>query len=139
MATTSEHRLNTGLLVIRLGIAASLLIFALPRLIDGRRAWALVGKEIPFFSAAFPDIVVGGTILAIEVLASVGLLTGYLFRFSTALLATVYAVYFFNFINSGYKTLALYVGTLACVCIGLLLSGPGRFAVAVKIESKELN
>jgi uncharacterized membrane protein YphA (DoxX/SURF4 family) len=137
MASTSERRLDTGLLVIRLGMAASLLTFALPRLIDGRHAWAAVGKEIPFFSATFPDIVVGGAILAIEVLASVGLLTGFMFRLSTALLASVYGVYFFNFISSGYKTLPLYAGTLACVCIGLMLSGPGRFAVAVKIESKE--
>lgn len=137
MPTTSEHRLSTGLLIIRLGLATSLLTFALPRLFQGRVAWAPVGKEIPFFSAAFPDLGVGLAVLVIQVLASAGLLTGYLFRLSTALLASVYALYFLNFMNSGYKTLPLYAGALACVCIGLLLSGPGRFAVAVKIESKD--
>jgi uncharacterized membrane protein YphA (DoxX/SURF4 family) len=132
----SENRESTGLLIIRLGLAASQLVFALPRLFQGRVAWAPVGKEIPFFSATFADVGVGLAVLAIEVLASAGLLTGYFFRLSTALLASVYALYFLNFMNSGYKTLPLYAGALACVCIGLLISGPGRFAVAVKIESK---
>lgn len=132
----SESRESTGLLVTRLGLAASLLVFALPRLIQGSRSWAPVGKEIPFFSAAFPDAGVGLAVLIIQTLGSVGLLTGYLFRLCTALLASVYAFYFLNFLNSGYKTLPLYAGALACVCVGLLLSGPGRFAVAVKIESK---
>ena len=132
----SESRTSGGLLIIRLGLAASLLVFALPRLLRGGPAWASIGKEIPFFSAAFPDPGVGLAVLLIQALASAGLLTGYLFRLSTAMLASLYALYFLNFINSGYKTLPLYAGALACVCIGLLFSGPGRFAVAVKIESK---
>jgi len=132
----SESRASSGLLIIRLGLAASLLVFALPRLLRGAPAWAPMGKEIPFFSAAFPDAGVGLMVLLIQSLAGAGLLTGYFFRVSTALLASFYALYFLNFINSGYKTLPLYAGALACVCIGLFLSGPGRYAVALKIESK---
>ena len=79
---------------------------------------------------------VGLVILAVEILAAVGLLTGYLFRVCALFLAVVYSLYFFNFIHIGYKTLPLYAGALACVCLGLLFSGPGRFAVAVKIETK---
>lgn len=136
MQTASERQMNTGLLLMRLGIAASQLFFALPRMIDGTRAWSLVGREMRFLSADISAQLVGGIILGIEILASLGLVTGYLFRISATLLAVVYGLYFFNFINEGYKTLPLYAGALACVCIGLLFSGPGRFAVAVKIESK---
>jgi uncharacterized membrane protein YphA (DoxX/SURF4 family) len=136
MQNTSERQVNTGLLLIRLGLAASQLIYAIPRLIDGTRAWSAVGKEMRFLHADLSAQVVGGAILIIEALASLGLITGYIFRLSTLLLAGVYGLYFFNFINEGYKTLPLYAGALACVCIGLMLSGPGRFAVSVKIESK---
>lgn len=136
MQTATERQMNTGLLLMRLGIAASQLFYAVPRIIDGARAWNLVGREMRFLHADISAQVVGGIILAMEILAGLGLITGYLFRISAISLAVIYGLYFFNFINVGYKTLPLYAGALACVCIGLLFSGPGRFAVAVKIESK---
>ncbi len=136
MQTANERHMSSGLLMIRAGMAISLLIYALPRLIAGTRGWAQVGKEIHFLQADFSAQVIGIIILACETLAALGLLTGYLFRVSATLLAGIYAIYFFNFFNVGYKTLPMYAAVLACVCLGLLLSGPGRFAVAVKIESK---
>lgn len=136
MHTASERRTNVGLLIMRVGIALSQFVYALPRIIDGKGAWTVVGREMRFLHADFSSQVVGLIILAVEILAAVGLLTGYLFRVSALLLTAVYGLYFFNFIHIGYKTLPLYGGALACVCIGLLFSGPGRFAVAVKIESK---
>ncbi len=136
MHAVNERHLNSGLLIMRLGMAATLLFYALPRLLGGSRLWITVGKDLRFLHADFPAQIAGLVLLAIEVLASVGLITGGLFRISTALLAMVYSLYFFNFINIGYRTLPLYAAALACVCIGLMLVGPGRFAVAVKIEKK---
>ena len=136
MQTATERQLNTGLLFIRIGIAASQLLYALPRAIDGKMAWIKVGSEMRFLHADFSAQVMGIVLLAIEILASIGLLSGYLFRIGATLLAAIYSLYFFNFIHVGYKTLPLYCGALAFVCIGLLIAGPGRFAVAVKIESK---
>ncbi len=136
MHAVNERHLNSGLLIMRLGMAATLLFYALPRLLGGSRLWITVGKDLRFLHADFPAQIAGLVLLLIEVLASVGLITGGLFRISTALLAMVYSLYFFNFINIGYRTLPLYAAALACVCVGLLLVGPGRFAVAVKIEKK---
>ena len=136
MHAVNERHLNSGLLIMRLGMAATLLFYALPRLLGGSRLWITVGKDLRFLHADFPAQIAGLVLLVIEVLASVGLITGGLFRISTALLAMVYSLYFFNFINIGYRTLPLYAAALACVCIGLLLIGPGRFSVAVKIEKK---
>ena len=136
MQTASERRMSVGLLTMRVGIALSQFVYALPRIIDGKGTWTLVGREMRFLHADFSAQVVGLILLAVEILAAVGLLTGYLFRVSALLLAAVYGLYFFNFIHVGYKTLPLYAGALACICIGLLFSGPGRFAVAVKIETK---
>jgi len=103
---------------------------------DGAEVWTAVGKDMRFLHADFSAQVVGLIILLVEVLAGLGMLTGYLFRMSSALLAAVYSLYFVNYINVGYKTLPLYAGALACISLGLLLTGAGRFAVSVKIEKK---
>ena len=136
MNTVNERQLNTGLLVIRLGMAASLLIYALPKLLGGTRTWILVGKNIRFLEGDLPAQVVGFILLLVETLGSVGLITGGLFRISSVMLASVYGLYFINFINRGYQTLPLYAAALTCVCVGLLFIGPGRFAVSLKIEHK---
>jgi uncharacterized membrane protein YphA (DoxX/SURF4 family) len=136
MQTANERNINTGLLIMRLGIAASLLVHALPRLLDGKAAWILVGKDIRFLQFDFSTQLIGLIVLVIETLVSIGLITGYLFRLSAIVLTASYAVYFFNFISVGYKTLPLYALAVACACLGLVITGPGRFAVAVKIERK---
>lgn len=136
MQTVNERRLNLGLLIMRLGMAASLLVYALPKLFGGAQAWVHVGKGLRFLQADLSAQVVGCVLLIIEALASVGLITGGLFRISAVMLASVYGLYFINFINRGYQTLPLYAVALACVCVGFLFTGPGRFAVAVKIEQK---
>ena len=136
MQTTSERQLNVGLLLMRLGIAVTLLVYAVPRLLGGNRMWIQAGKDLRFLHADFPFQVAGLILLGIQALASLGMITGGLFRISTVCLATVYLLYFVNFLSVGYKTLPLYAATLACVCIGLMITGPGRFAVAVKIEKK---
>jgi hypothetical protein len=136
MHAVNERHLNSGLLIMRLGIAATLLVYALPRLLGGSKLWFAVGKDLRFLHADFPAQLVGLMLLLIQVLASVGLITGGLFRISTASLAIVYALYVYNYIHIGYQTLPLYAAALAGVCIGLMLVGPGRFAVALKIEKK---
>jgi uncharacterized membrane protein YphA (DoxX/SURF4 family) len=136
MQMTSERQSNLGLLLMRLGIAVTMLVYALPKLMGGSRHWVQVGKDLRFLQADFPFQVVGLILLLFEVLGSLGMITGGLFRISAVLLTTVYALYFVNFFAIGYKTLPLYAAALACVCIGLMIIGPGRFAVAVKIEKK---
>jgi uncharacterized membrane protein YphA (DoxX/SURF4 family) len=136
MQTTSERNTNAGLLIMRLGIAASLLVYAIPRLLESKAAWIQVGKEMRFLQADFPSQVVGLIILIVQIVASVGLVSGYMFRLCAVILAANFSLYFFNFMSVGYKTLPLYALALAIVCLGLLFSGPGRYAVAVKIERK---
>lgn len=136
MQTVSERRLNIGLLIMRLGMAASLLVYALPKLIGGTQMWIHVGKGLRFLQADLSAQVVGCTLLIIETLASLGLITGAFFRISAVMLASVYSLYFISFMSRGYQTLPLYAAALACVCVSYLFTGPGRFVVAVKIEQK---
>lgn len=136
MQLAGERQSNLGLLLIRLGIAVTLLVYALPKLLGGAPTWIQVGRDLRFIPADFPAQIVGLVLLIIQVLGSLGLITGGLFRISTALLSVVYSLHFLDFISIGYKTLPLYAAALACTCIGLMITGPGRFAVAVKIEKK---
>ena len=136
MQAAGERQLNVGLLLMRLGIAVTLLVNAVPKLVGGTQMWARVGKDLQFLQADFPFPAAGLTLLLLQVLGSIGMLTGGLFRISAVLLTTAYALYFVNFFTIGYKTLPLYAAALACACIGLMITGPGRFAVAVKIEKK---
>ena len=136
MQSASERQLNVGLLLMRLGIAVTLLVNALPKLLGGTNHWVQAGRDLRFLQADFPFQIAGAILLLFQVLGSLGMITGGLFRLSAVLLTTVYSLYFFNFFTIGYKTLPLYAAALACVCIGLIFTGPGRFAVAVKIEKK---
>jgi hypothetical protein len=136
MQPASERQSNLGLLLMRLGIAVTSLVLALPKLMGGAKQWAQVGRDLRFLQADFPFQIAGAILLLFQVLGSLGMITGGLFRISAVLLTTVYTLYFINFFTIGYKTLPLYAAALACVCIGLIVTGPGRFAVAVKIEKK---
>ncbi len=136
MQLAGERQSNLGLLLIRLGLATTLLVYALPKLLGGSAMWIQVGNDLRWLRADFPAQIVGLSVLIIQVAGSLGLITGGLFRISTVLLALVYGLHFLDFISIGYKTLPLYAAALACVCIGLMITGPGRFAVAVKIEKK---
>ena len=69
MGTTAERQLDTGLLIMRMGIAATLMSYAVPHLTDGTGAWTAVGKDMRFMHADFSAQVVGLIILLVEALA----------------------------------------------------------------------
>ncbi|NNG01907.1 MAG: DoxX family protein [Desulfobacteraceae bacterium] len=134
--TADDKRLNLGLLIVRLGLSVPLLIQALPRLIAGKSGWVGMGQSLGLPAMGLSMQILGLIVLVIQVLSSASLITGYFFRLAVILLAAVYSLYFFKFVGVGYQILPLYVVTHISLCIGLLLTGPGRYVVAVKIEKK---
>jgi uncharacterized membrane protein YphA (DoxX/SURF4 family) len=133
---SDERRLNSGLLIMRMGIAATLLYHAVPRLLGGVRTWIAVGKEISFLPPDIPAQAIGLTILAVQALGSLGLLTGFLFRLCALAITILFTLFSLDYFFSGHKTLGLYIAALACIGLGLLLSGPGRIALSVRFETK---
>ena len=133
---SQERRINFGLLVMRLGLAAVLLIHSLPVLMGGAAYWKNVGTSLNFINIGISPEVLGFVIMLFESLCGVSLLSGFLFRTSCVILTVLYGLYFFNYLNIGYRTLTLYSLGLALVFIGLMNTGPGRYAVAVKLERK---
>jgi putative oxidoreductase len=136
--TSQERKMNFGMLFMRLGLAAVLLIHALPKLFDGTAAWKKFWMSLEFESIGLPGVIMGFAILMIESIGALSLLCGYFFRVACALLSFLYGLYFFGYLyyKSGYVTLTLWSLGLAVVFFGLIYVGPGRYAVSVKLEKK---
>lgn len=136
MFTSQDRQTNSGLLIMRLGLATVLLIHSLPKLFAGSHSWQSVGTTLGFINIGVPPTVLGFGMLLLEALGAVSLLFGYLFRIACILLFLIYGLYFFNYFRIGYQTLMLWSGGLAAVFFGLIYVGPGRYSIAVKLEKK---
>ena len=136
MFRSQDRKTNFGLLLMRLGLAAALLIHSLPKLFGGVHSWHGVGKTLSFINVGVPAAVLGFVILFLEALGAVSLIFGYLFRIACTILFLLFGLYFFNYFSIGYQTLMLWSMGLAAVFLGLIYLGPGRYAIAVKLEKK---
>ncbi|MDY6791312.1 MAG: DoxX family protein [Thermodesulfobacteriota bacterium] len=133
---SQERKINFGLLVMRVGLAVILLIHSMPGLIGGAAYWKKIGTGLSFINIGLPPEAIGFIMMLLESLGALSLLFGYLFRPFSIVLAILYCLYFFNYYNIGYRTLMLYSLSLASVFIGFVNTGPGRYAIAVKLEKK---
>ena len=136
MFGSQERKYNFGLLIMRMGLAGVLLIHSLPKLLSGAKAWEGVGKTLNFISLDAPESFIGLIFLLLAALGSISLLVGYFFRFACVTLFIIFGIYFFNYFSIGYTTLMLWSAGLAVVFLGLIFVGPGRYAIAVKLERK---
>lgn len=134
--SSQERRISFGLLVMRIGLAVVLMIHSLPRLFGGAAQWKSVGTTLNYANAGIPVEILGFAVSLLESLAGVSLLSGYLFRTSCIAMTVIFGFYFFNYMNIGYRTLTLFSLGIASIFIGLINTGPGRYAVAVKLEKK---
>jgi len=136
--TSQERKMNFGLLFMRLGLAAVLLIHALPKVFGGTAVWEKFWMSLEFESIGIPGVYTGFAILLIETIGALSLLSGYFFRVASTILSILFGLYFFGYFHykSGYVTLTLWSLGLAAVFFGLIYVGPGRYAVSVKLEKK---
>ena len=134
---TQERKISFGLLVMRVGLSAVLILHTVPKLFGGAAAWKSVGMSLGYISFGLPVEIFGCAVLIIEALAGLSLLCGYLFRTFCITLTFLFGLFCFNYFNmKGYITLTLFSLALAVVFLGLFNTGPGRYAVAVKLEKK---
>ena len=136
MFGSQERKNNFGLLIMRLGLAAALLVHSLPTLIAGEAAWQGLGRTLNFINLGVPRTLLGFSFLLLAALGGVSLLFGYFFRIACMVLFVLFGLYFFNYFSIGYKTLMLWSAGLAGVFLGLIFVGAGRYAIAVKLEKK---
>ncbi len=136
MFKSNDRQINTGLLIMRMAIAMMTLWVVVPRLKGGAAAWNSFAADLPLLGTMGPGPTAGLIMLIILVAGAASLASGYFFRPSCLLYGLVYGIFTLDYLAAGYKTLPLYSGTLCLVCLGLVLTGPGKFSISVKIERK---
>ena len=136
MFGSQDRRTNFGLLIMRLGLAAVLLVHSLPKLFAGSHAWQGLGTMLGFINIGVSASMLGITILLLEALGAVSLLSGFFFRIACIVMFILFGLYFYNYFSIGYQTLMLWSSGIAAVFLGLFFVGPGRYAFAVRLEQK---
>ncbi len=136
MFSSQDRRTNFGLLFMRLGLTAVLLVHSLPKLFDGSPAWQSVGTTLSFINVGLPPVYFGLAMLLLETLGAISFVFGYFFRTACTILFILFCLYFLNYYRINYQTLMLWSLGLAAVFFGLIYIGPGRYAIAVKLEKK---
>lgn len=137
MFTSQDRKMHFGLLIMRLGLTAVLFLHALPKLFAGANSWKSIGTSLSFINIGLPPMIFGFAILLLEALGAVSFVFGYFFRAACTILFIIFGLYFFIYFQKpGYDTLMLWSLGLAAVFFGLVYVGPGRYAIAVKLEKK---
>ena len=136
MFNSQDRKIHFGLLIMRLGLTTVLFLHALPKLFAGAHFWKSIGTDLGFINIGLPPMIFGFAILLLEALSALSLVFGYFFRAACTLLFILFGLYCFNYFTIGYNTLMLWSLGLAAVFFGLIYVGPGRYAIAVKLEKK---
>ena len=136
---SNENAKDIGLLIIRLGIGASMLIFhGHAKLTGGPEVWAKIGMNMKILGIIFLPVFWGFMAALAESIGSVLIMLGIFFRPATALLAFTMLIAVLTHmnltswgVNPDWKG-ASHAIELLIIYIGLFLIGPGRFGVTFK-------
>ena len=136
---SNENAKDIGLLIIRLGIGTSMLIFhGQEKLMGGPEVWAKIGGSMKMLGIIFLPAFWGFMAAFAESIGSVLIMLGILFRPATALLAFTMLIAVLTHMNLSSWVFdpdwkdASHSIELLVVYIGLFLVGPGRFGVTFK-------
>lgn len=121
---------------MRMALVLMTIGIVFPKLKAGRAAWSAFAADLPLIGNTGPGNAVGLILLVLLGLGAFSLASGYLFRLSCLIYSLVYGAFGLNYFTSGYKTLPLYAATLCLVCLAMVITGPGKYSIAVKIEKK---
>ena len=136
---SNENSKDIGLLLIRLTIGASMLIFhGYAKLTGGPEVWMKLGGNMKILGIIFLPVFWGFMAAFAEAVCSVLIMLGVLFRPATALLAFTMLIAVLTHMNMSswafrpdWKGASHAIEFLA-IYIGLFLIGPGRFGVTFK-------
>jgi putative oxidoreductase len=132
---------NVGLLLIRLGIGLSMLVFhGYGKLTGGPEAWTRIGANMESLGVGFAPAFWGLMAALSESVGSVLLMLGLFFRPATALLAFTMFVAVLRHLNlppdaagAGWRG-ASHALELLVVYVGLLVAGPGKYRLRLWAE-----
>ena len=136
---SNENSKDIGLLLIRLVIGASMLIFhGQAKLTGGPEVWIKIGGNMKMLGIIFLPAFWGFMAAFAEAVGSVLIMLGVLFRPATALLAFTMLIAVLTHMNMSSWVFkpdwrgASHAIEFLAIYIGLFLIGPGRFGVTFK-------
>jgi putative oxidoreductase len=127
---SERGKMDVGLLILRLGIGATLLYHGVSKLVEGPEKWEHMGQALGTFGITVVPTLWGILACAAECLGGLALIVGLLFRPFCVILLGVMAVAAAIHLGQGeplYK--ASHALRMAVVYLSLLFIGPGRFSL----------
>jgi putative oxidoreductase len=120
---------STGLLLMRVGVGAMMILHGYPKIIGGPQKWTKLGANMKYFHlTAYPEI--WGFMAAMaEGLGGLLMVLGFLFRPSCFfLLCTMIVAAVMHLAEDGVKD-ASHAMELGFVFLGLFILGPGKYSI----------
>ena len=135
VVTTRPVNIDIGLLIVRVSIGLSIIVFhGYDKITGGPDLWERIGSNMSNLGITFAPAMWGFLAASTEFFGSILLILGVLFRPAAALLAFLMLVAALRHINlpvdnpmSGWKG-ASHALELMAVYVALFLTGPGRYA-----------
>ncbi len=127
--TLGNYR-NTGLLVLRIGIGAMMMVHGFPKIMGGPDKWIALGGTMKVIGIDFLPIVWGFMAAITEGLGGFLLLLGLFFRPVNMLLAFTMFIAALMHLKKGDGILvASHAVELAVLFVALIFIGPGKYSV----------
>ncbi|MEM7153537.1 MAG: DoxX family protein [Myxococcota bacterium] len=123
-----------GLLVIRLGMGTMFVLHGWPKMAGGAKAWTKLGHAMRHLGIDFAPTMWGFAAATSELAGGVLLALGLLFRPACTMLIATMAVAATMHLGKGDGIMgASHAIEAGVVFLGLLLTGPGRFALQSRL------
>lgn len=125
---------NTGLLIIRVGLGITMMMYGFPKLSGGIETWTQIGQTMKIIGIDFLPVGWGFIAAATEVVGGLFLLLGLFFRPVNILLVfTMVMASLVHLTNPNQGIMqALSPIQLGVVFLGLLFLGPGKYSIDKK-------
>lgn len=131
------NKSGLGLLSVRMGIAVFLIFHSVTRLAGNESMWKGVGKTVDAIDTGLETTTIGLIILILELLGGASIVSGYLFRIGSVLMAVVFGLYtYYYYFVQDLTILPLYSFGFVMVCLGLALTGPGTYIISFTSTGK---